>query len=63
MIKNSLEKHEDITEFYWPFFDQRNETDYGNMRITIYPPNNPEDVIAFGYEQAFDKQSVKANGG
>ncbi|KRG12818.1 DUF2207 domain-containing protein [Lederbergia galactosidilytica] len=62
VIKNSLEKHEDITEFYWPFFDQRNETDYGNMRITIYPPNNPEDVIAFGYEQAFDKQSVKANG-
>ncbi|MBO0995520.1 DUF2207 domain-containing protein [Bacillus sp. SD088] len=62
VINNSVDKYEDVAEFYWPFFDQRNETDYGNMQITIHPPSATEDVIAFGYDQAFNKQSIQTNG-
>ncbi|WP_144463402.1 DUF2207 domain-containing protein [Siminovitchia fortis] len=43
-IKNGMEKYADITEFYWPFFDDRNEADYGKMTIAIHPPQ-PADGI------------------
>ncbi|PID01654.1 MULTISPECIES: DUF2207 domain-containing protein [unclassified Sporosarcina] len=38
-IRNGMEKYADGAQFYWPFFDRRNETDYGNMTITIVPPS------------------------
>lgn len=62
VIKNGMDKYEDMTEFYWPFFDERNETDYENMQIVIHPPKATDDVIAFGYDQAFDKQVVGKDG-
>ncbi|MCJ7842939.1 DUF2207 domain-containing protein [Lederbergia sp. NSJ-179] len=61
-IENGMEKYEDMTEFYWPFFDQRNEADYGNMQIMIHPPKATDDVIAFGYDQAFNKQAIGKEG-
>lgn len=62
VIKKSLSKHPDLTEFYWPFFDERNESDYERMTISIHPPANADDVIAFGYDEAFGKEKVKKHG-
>lgn len=62
VIKNSMEKHVDMTEFYWPFFDNRNESEYGNLIITIHPPKVTANVIAFGYDTAFNRQSIEDNG-
>lgn len=62
MIKNGLSKHPDITEFYWPFFDKRDEADYGNMTITVHPPAETDDVIAFGYDESFGKEKVGNSG-
>lgn len=61
-IKNGLEKYTDVTEFYWPFFDDRNEADYGKMTIAIHPPQPTDDAIALGYESAFKKESVADDG-
>lgn len=61
-IKNGLEKNVDMTEFYWPFFDKRNESSYENMTITIHPPKPTDDVIAFGYDKAFQKEIFKEDG-
>ncbi|MBS4221134.1 DUF2207 domain-containing protein [Bacillus sp. FJAT-49711] len=61
-IKKGLEKNADMTEFYWPFFDNRNESSYENMTITIHPPKSTDDVIAFGYDKAFHKEVFKEDG-
>ncbi|MFS0645383.1 DUF2207 domain-containing protein [Siminovitchia sp. 179-K 8D1 HS] len=62
VIKNSLSRHPDLTVFYWPFFDERNEADYERMTITIHPPADTDDVIAFGYDEAFGKETVEQDG-
>lgn len=62
VIKNGVEKHQDLTEFYWPFFDKRNESDYENLSITIFPPKETDRVIAFGYDSAFNKQTINRTG-
>ncbi|MGG0642586.1 DUF2207 domain-containing protein [Sporosarcina gallistercoris] len=52
MIINGVEKHSDMAQFYWPFFDDRNETDFENVMISIHPPQATDDVIAMGYDAA-----------
>lgn len=61
-IVNAVEKYEDGAQFYWPFFDDRNESTYENMTITVHPPGEAEDVDYFGYDTAFNTGSLKDDG-
>ncbi len=61
-IKNGVDVYADVAEFYWPFFDDRNESSYDKMNIIIHPPKETKDVIAFGYDTAFDKEEMLADG-
>lgn len=61
-IENAVRKHADMAEFYWPFFDDRNESSYENMTITIYPPRETTEVIAIGYDAMFESQTAQSNG-
>ncbi|MBD7908144.1 DUF2207 domain-containing protein [Sporosarcina gallistercoris] len=51
-IVDGVEKYTDMAQFYWPFFDDRNETDFENVMITVRPPQATDDVIAMGYNAA-----------
>lgn len=61
-IVNAVEKYEDGAQFYWPFFDDRNESPYENMTITVHPPREAGNVDYFGYDAAFDSGSLKDDG-
>ena len=61
-IINAVEKYKDGAQFYWPFFDKRNETDYGNMTITIHPPGPAKDVQYLGYDVASKTGTVNDDG-
>lgn len=61
-IANGMEKFEDGAEFYWPFFDDRNESDYGDMTITISPPAPAEDVVFLGYDEAYETGRLENDG-
>lgn len=61
-IKNGMERYTDVAQFYWPFFDERNESDYENLDIYVHPPYQTKDVIAFGYDAAMDAENVESGG-
>ncbi|WP_332631873.1 DUF2207 domain-containing protein [Halalkalibacter flavus] len=61
-IKNGVDVYTDVAEFYWPFFDRSNDTTYGNLTINVYPPESTANVIAFGYDEAFQKETVLQDG-
>lgn len=61
-IENATDVYKDVGEFYWPFFDDRNESDYENYSVTVHPPKETEEVIAFGYDEAFNTEVVKKDG-
>ncbi|MCC3358546.1 DUF2207 domain-containing protein [Bacillus sp. REN16] len=61
-IQNGVEIFEDVAQFYWPFFDNRNESTYENLVITVHPPQPTSDVVAFGYDEAFQKETVQSDG-
>ncbi|WP_010677933.1 DUF2207 domain-containing protein [Bacillus timonensis] len=62
-IENGIEIYQDVAQFYWPFFDNRNESTYENLVITVHPPQpTSSDVIAFGYDEAFQKETVQSDG-
>lgn len=61
-IENGLEIYQDVAQFYWPFFDDRNESSYENLSITIHPPAATKDVIAFGYDEAFNTEAIHKDG-
>lgn len=61
-IKNGVDKYADVAEFYWPFFDERNESPYENMTIIVHPPSETSDVIAYGKDEAFDTEMVQSDG-
>ncbi|MDN7240857.1 DUF2207 domain-containing protein [Planococcus sp. N028] len=61
-IEGGVEKFQDGAEFYWPFFDERNESDYGEMAITIFPPAPASDVTFLGYDAAYDTASLLEGG-
>jgi len=61
-IVNAVQKYEDGAEFYWPFFDKRNETDYENMTIEVFPPSQAKDVQYLGYDTAYKKGSLGSEG-
>ncbi|WP_226668153.1 DUF2207 domain-containing protein [Metabacillus litoralis] len=60
MIENGVEIYQDAAQFYWPFFDDRNESSYENLIITIHPPAQTDtEVIALGYDEAFQTESIQ----
>ena len=61
-IENGLEVYLDVAQFYWPFFDDRNESSYENLTVNIHPPSMTDDTIAFGYDEAFQKEQIHSNG-
>ncbi|WHZ02567.1 DUF2207 domain-containing protein [Neobacillus sp. YX16] len=61
-VKNGIQVYQDVAQFYWPFFDDRNESSYENLSITVHPPVPTEDVIAFGYDAAFTAESIQEDG-
>lgn len=61
-IGNGVEKYEDGAQFYWPFFDKRNETDYGKLKISVHPPAKAMDVDYLGYDAAYGKGVLEADG-
>jgi uncharacterized membrane protein len=61
-IENGVEVYQDVAQFYWPFFDDRNESSYEKLSITIHPPAPTDDVIAFGYDEAFSTESIQKDG-
>ncbi|MGG3662804.1 DUF2207 domain-containing protein [Bacillus gobiensis] len=62
-IKNGVSVYSDAAELYWSFFDNNNESTYENLTVTVHPPEKTtEDVIAFGYDEAFNKEAIQPNG-
>jgi uncharacterized membrane protein YgcG len=61
-IENGLEIYQDVAQFYWPFFDERNESSYESLTITIHPPKPTDDVIAFGYDAASSTETIQDDG-
>lgn len=61
-IMNAVQKYEDGAEFYWPFFDKRNETDYESMMIEVFPPSPAKDAQSLGYDTAYKKDSIDTDG-
>lgn len=61
-IKNGVDVYSDVAEFYWPFFDERNESSYENLLVTIHPPKATENPIAFGYDEAFQTEKIESDG-
>ncbi len=61
-IVNAVQRYEDGAEFYWPFFDRRNETDYESLTINIFPPFKANDVQSVGYDTAYKTDSIGVEG-
>ncbi|SIT70879.1 DUF2207 domain-containing protein [Edaphobacillus lindanitolerans] len=61
-IMDALDKYEDGTEFYWPFFDDRNESDYGEMTIRVHPPAPSSRTDALGYDAMMGTEQVEPDG-
>lgn len=61
-IKNGVDVYSDVAEFYWPFFDERNESSYEHLTISIHPPKETDEVIAFGYDTAFKTEKIRSDG-
>ncbi|WP_382353119.1 DUF2207 domain-containing protein [Lederbergia graminis] len=61
-IINGVEVYADMAQFYWPFFDQSNESDYNNLNIYIHPPKPTRDVEFIGYDSAWDTGKVDKDG-
>lgn len=61
-INHGVEVYSDVAEFHWPFFDDRNDSTYENLVITIHPPKETNDAIGFGYDEAFETQTIHSNG-
>ena len=61
-IIDAVQKFEDGAEFYWSFFDDSNESEYGDMTISVVPPAPASDVAFLGYDEAYGTGSVNEDG-
>lgn len=61
-IHNGVEVYPDVAQFYWPFFDSSNESEYENMTIFVHPPSETGNVTAYGYDEAYDTGEVTDDG-
>jgi hypothetical protein len=62
LIENGIEVYSDMAQFYWPFFDTSNESDYENLTIYVHPPQATKDGIALGYDEAEGTEHMEDNG-
>ncbi|SDJ62712.1 DUF2207 domain-containing protein [Salimicrobium halophilum] len=62
IIEDGVEMFTDVGQFYWPFFDDRNESDYDDMTITVVPPEPTEAEAAYGYDEAYDTADISSGG-
>ncbi len=61
-IDGGVMAYSDMADFYWPFFDDRNETEFDDVTITVRPPAPTQDLIVFGYDAALTEPVVKPDG-
>ncbi|MFE7063283.1 DUF2207 domain-containing protein [Sutcliffiella sp. NPDC057660] len=61
-ILQGVDVYPDVAEFYWPFFDESNESDYESFSVTVYPPSPASEAIAFGYDEAFGTEKLDSEG-
>ncbi|MFB5661926.1 DUF2207 domain-containing protein [Alteribacillus sp. HJP-4] len=61
-IEDGVDVFPDTADFYWPFFDSSNESEYENVIVTVHPPAQTDEVIAFGYDEAFETEEIQSNG-
>ncbi|MBU9721273.1 MULTISPECIES: DUF2207 domain-containing protein [Bacillaceae] len=64
-IIDGVTVYEDVADFYWSFFDKSNPSTYENLTINVFPPEaipSTDDVIAFGYDEAFQTENILQNG-
>ncbi|SES05289.1 Uncharacterized membrane protein [Gracilibacillus ureilyticus] len=61
-IINGVDVYTDMAQFYWPFFDSNNKSTYQNMDIFIHPPQETEDVLALGYDEAYATSRTGSDG-
>src|SRR5699024_11699799 len=61
-IRNGVAVYSDVAEFYWPFFDTGNESDYEQLDVTVQPPQSTDDVLALGYDVAEGTESIQNDG-
>ncbi|GKV70154.1 hypothetical protein NCCP2716_26520 [Sporosarcina sp. NCCP-2716] len=61
-IVGGVAAYTDMADFYWPFFDDRNETEFKDVTVTVHPPAPTADVIAFGYDAALTAPAVEPDG-
>ncbi len=61
-IENGVDLYSDIADFYWPFFDERNESTYENLQVTVHPPKETVPIVAFGYDEAFKTEKIQPDG-
>lgn len=62
LIHQGVDVYEDMAQFYWPFFDSGNESDYEHMTITVYPPEATNDVLAYGSDEAYETEKIRDDG-
>ncbi len=61
-IKNGIDVYSDVADFYWPFFDESNESTYENLTIFVEPPAPAEVKAAYGEEEAYNTEEVQTGG-
>lgn len=61
-IVAAVEKFEDGAQFYWPFFDESNESEYGDMTISVIPPAPSDNAEAVGYGEAYGTEMIMNDG-
>ena len=61
-ITNAVEKFEDGAQFYWAFFDENNDSEYGDLTISVIPPLPADEVEALGYEEAENTERITDDG-
>lgn len=61
-MEGAVTRYEDGAEFYWPFFDDRNESEYANMVISVAPPRPTSGTELIGYDEAADTGTINPDG-
>ncbi|MFC7319381.1 DUF2207 domain-containing protein [Halobacillus campisalis] len=61
-IEDGVEIYSDAAQFYWPFFDDSNESTYENLTITVVPPEPANIKAAYGEEEAYDTEEINKYG-
>ncbi|WP_062051638.1 DUF2207 domain-containing protein [Bacillus sp. JCM 19034] len=61
-IINGVNVYSDVADFYWPFFDKGNESTYGNLTVYVIPPEPTTALVAFGYDEAYNAETVLDDG-